>query len=142
MSEFYMQVQLILQTCCHSECGLSFAVPKTWDDARRKDHNRFYCPNGHGQSYSGETEAERLRREKQKLELDAQARINDAKHLQLVAERARDKAIKEKRQVERRIAHGVCPCCNKTFADLSHHMITDHKDFRLPGGKAQKRLTA
>ena len=63
-------------------------------------------------------------------------------HARLVAERARDKAVKDKRAVEKRIAHGVCPCCNKTLADLSNHMVTEHKDFRLPAGKRQKLIGA
>lgn len=29
------------------ECGMSFAVPIFWLQARVNDHRNFFCPNGH-----------------------------------------------------------------------------------------------
>ncbi len=134
------QVALELIECCN--CAIYFAVPSDWNVARRRDHARFYCPNGHGQSYMQESDVAKAQRLQREAEQRLQAQVNEANHARLVAERARDKAVHEKRKVERRIAHGVCPCCNKTFADIANHMVTEHKDFRLPQGKEQKRLTA
>lgn len=130
-SEYY------LDTCI--TCGIHFAVPMGFERQRRDDGRSYHCPNGHSQRYT-ETTASRLEKEKAQLERTLQAKLNEAHHARLVAERERDKAVKDKRKVERRIAHGVCPCCNKTFADLSQHMVTEHKDFRLPAGKQTKRI--
>jgi hypothetical protein len=121
-------------------CGIVFGVPDHWEQSRRADGTTFYCPNGHIRAFR-KTELGILKQEKEALELRLQAQINEAEHGRLVAIRERDKAIKEKRRVERRIAHGVCPCCNKTFADLSNHMVTEHKEFRLPAGKQPKQIT-
>ncbi len=121
------------------ECGIEFHVPEHWRKAREDQGTTFYCPNGHPRVYC-ESTVTRLEREKRTLELSLQSQVNAAQHAKLVAERERDKAIKEKRKVERRIAHGVCPCCNKTFADVSEHMMTEHKDLRLPAGKSTKQI--
>jgi len=43
-------------------CGMPFAMPTGRKQELRNCHNTFYCPNGHGQSYQQETEAEKLRR--------------------------------------------------------------------------------
>lgn len=126
---------------CYS-CHMQFAVTYDFKKARLGDHKSFHCPNGHAQYYSGKTKTEKERDAALEDRNRAQAALNEANHSRLVAEKARDKAVRDKRAVEKRIAHGVCPCCNKTFADVSNHMITEHKDFRLPEGKERKRLTA
>lgn len=131
-----MSVEL---TCC--VCGIQFSVPGGWLNSRQKDLRTFYCPNGHAQFFT-KSVADRLREEKDLLARIMQAKLNDSEHARLVAERERDKAIKEKRKVERRIAHGVCPCCNHAFTDIAQHMVTTHPEFRLPEGKKPKLLKA
>jgi hypothetical protein len=32
-------------------------------------------------------------------------------------------------RLKNRAAAGVCPCCNRTFAQLARHMATKHKGF-------------
>jgi len=124
-------------TCC--SCGSAFGVPEHWCSERRSDQRNFYCPNGHVQTFV-KSSVEVLREQKDAEISALQAKLNEAAHARLVAQRERDKAVREKRKVERRIAHGVCPCCNKTFGDMTQHMITEHPEFRLPGGKAPKQI--
>ena len=45
--------------CC--KCGIAFSVPSEWDRQKRLKHDTFYCPNGHGQSYVGKTDAEKYK---------------------------------------------------------------------------------
>jgi hypothetical protein len=118
------------------QCGMAFSAPVAFMDECRKvgPSKSFYCPAGHGRVFR-ESRADILQREKDLLERDMQAKLNEANHARLVAEKQAKKAVLDKRKVERRIAHGVCPCCNKTFSDIANHMITEHKDFRLPAGK-------
>lgn len=120
-------------------CGIAYAVPSAWIQKIRTGGGSWYCPAGH-KIFFKENLAEKLQREKDDLERHMQAKINEANHARLVAEKGFAKAVRDKRKVERRIAHGVCPCCNKTFADVSNHMITEHKDFRLPAGKKQDQI--
>jgi hypothetical protein len=120
--------------CGH--CGIVFGVPDKWLAERKETKASWYCPNGHCRVF-GKSTSDILKEES----LELQAKLNAAEHARVVAERTRDKAIRDKRKLERRIAHGVCPCCNETFADVSHHMIQSHPHFRLPAGKETKLLT-
>ena len=70
-----MEVDIVQETCC--ECNISF-----WMTAVHQKHlieckNDFFCPNGHSQHYSGETDAEKLKRTEQYLE-DARSREDAA----------------------------------------------------------------
>lgn len=140
MSEVAFQITLVTQTCCYSFCGILFAVPKTWDNERRRDHSSFYCPNGHIQHYTGESDVQKANRLVAETERTMQAKVNEARHAQLVAEAERDKAANANRRLERRISRGVCTCCNRTFEDLQRHMATKHKGYGLPHGSAPKQI--
>jgi len=125
-------LDFFIETCC--TCGIPFGVSKDFNEECRRMGKSFFCPNGHTQSY-GKSAADIVREEKAVLERRLQAELNEARHLQLVAEKERDSAIRKSRKIERRIAKGVCPCCNRTFEDIARHMATKHKDFALPPGK-------
>lgn len=56
------EVRTLTTETCFS-CGPLFAVDEDWLAARRRDHETWYCRNGHGQHYLAETEEDRLRRE-------------------------------------------------------------------------------
>jgi len=122
-------------------CGVPFGISENLRDVIRESNGVLFCPKGCRLGL-GESSISKLRKEKELAERSLQAKLNEANHARLVAEKAQKKAIRDKRKVELRIAHGVCPCCNQTFVDIANHMVTEHKDFRLPGGKEQKRLTA
>lgn len=47
------QITMMVEVCCL--CSVRFAVTKAFQDLRRKDHARFYCPSGHGMSYNTPT---------------------------------------------------------------------------------------
>lgn len=137
---FVAQVNLITVECCN--CHVVFAMPKEWNDHFRKTHQSFYCPAGHGQSYGGESDIEKAKREELRLkreELRLQSLLNIERHARTVAEKAQQKAELQKRRLEKRIAAGVCPCCNRTFGNLAHHMETQHKG-ELGSGKDPKMI--
>lgn len=116
------QEQLETHVCV--SCGISFAMPEWFIDARRKDKRSFYCPNGHSLSYT-EGEADKLRKqldaEKQRAEMFR--RENQEKEKSI---RALKGQITKTRN---RIAKGVCPCCNRSFINLHRHMATKHPDY-------------
>lgn len=130
----------MVSVTCFS-CCIVFGVPDAFDANRQADSKSFHCPLGHSLSYT-ESTADKLRKEKDAMALSFQAKLNESEHLRLVAESARNKAVKDKQKVERRIAHGVCPCCNTAFSDVAQHMLTEHKDFRLPAGRKPKIASA
>lgn len=136
-----MTTTLELITCCNTTCGIQFAAPEHWVTQRRRDHSWWYCPNGHNQHFPDESDVTKAQRLQRESELKAQAQINEERHLRVVAENERDKAVRAKRKIEKRIRAGVCPCCNRTFGDLHRHMTTKHKEYGLPPGKDAKQLT-
>lgn len=100
-------------------CGIMFAFPVGFDEERRKDHKGFYCPNGHSQHYTAESDAERNAR----LLKEEQAR-----HQRTITrnnELAEEKAKLERKL--RRVDRGVCPECNRSFTNLARHMACKHK---------------
>ncbi len=130
MSQVTLEGIFTLEVCCN--CGIGFAVPDDFHRRRRADHALFYCPSGHGQHYAQKSEAEKLR------ENLATAKANEAFWIQRSEEKARALVSAEHRlratrgvvtRIKRRVAHGVCPCCQRTFKDLARHMEGQHPDF-------------
>lgn len=114
----YTTVSLEVQTCV--TCGVHFGVPIELDRKLRENHKGFYCVNGHVQYYTGESEAEKLRRELKRKEQE----VADQVRAKLLAQSELDAAQRKLK----RVAKGVCPCCNRTFANLHKHMTTKHPE--------------
>jgi hypothetical protein len=106
--------------CAH--CGCHFGIDEAMRQRRVADHERFYCPSGHSNVYRGESEANRLKREKKKLEDDLWFAENKARNdkLRLAAQKGQFTKYRN------RIAKGICPCCNLTFPDVAQHMASQH----------------
>jgi hypothetical protein len=108
--------------CCHAGCGITFAIPRWFDKNRRDDHKSFYCPNGHSLSFHGASAEERLR---QKI-ADVERSLEFQRRQRQLAERQARAYKGERDRVKRRVANGVCPCCQRSFQNLRRHMTTQH----------------
>lgn len=117
-----LEVESVTITCCSAGCGIVFAVPQWWQKKRRDDHTTWYCPNGHGQSYTSDNAEEKLRRERDSLKQQL-ARVEDEKREAIAA---KDREIK---QAKRRAAAGTCPCCARSFSNMAEHMKKQHPAF-------------
>lgn len=96
-------------------------MPEFLEARRREDGDWFYCPNGHPQHYS-ESTVQKLRRE-----LGEKAVLLTATKCSLAAEmRAREAAEQDLQRHKSRVKNGVCPCCNRSFANLRRHMASKH----------------
>jgi len=125
-----LETLLELVTCVR--CGVPFAAPVDMLARRRDDHGAFYCPNGHSLSFPQQTDAEK-----------AQAEVEKYKQLWKAEQRYAAGALEERNAAQRsltatkaahtrtknRIANGVCPCCNRSFANLHNHMQTKHPTY-------------
>lgn len=127
------ETDLAVMTC--PICGITYAIPKRLRDTaydRGKREITWYCPNGHDLGYNGPSEQERAE-QKAKREGDRAARLQarlDQTESALRAQKGRATRFKNDRDRERkRVAAGVCPCCNRTFQDLARHMAGQHPDF-------------
>lgn len=55
---------------------------------------------------------------------------------QQAAQHARNQARAQKAaktRMKNRIANGVCPCCNRHFANVQRHIRTKHPEFTMAG---------
>jgi DNA repair exonuclease SbcCD ATPase subunit len=111
---------------------MTFAFPERIVEKRQRDHATFYCPAGHPQCFAGESDVEQLQRQ-------LAAAKQHAKELGEWADEQRTERKRAERQLaatkaahtrtKNRIAHGVCPCCNRTFQNLARHMAGQHPDY-------------
>lgn len=100
---------------------------------QRAEAMSWYCPNGHSQVFTArESEADQLRRERDRL-VQRLAQKDDE-----IANRERAREAAERRvsaargqitKLKKRASNGICPCCNRTFANLARHMGTKHPGF-------------
>lgn len=99
------------------KCGIEFHVPDFFQEERKKTGKGWYCPNGHSRVYR-ESDADKFRRERDRA-------------LQQIAERDDLIAAKEReiKRIKKRAAAGTCPCCQRTFANMSTHMKRQHPEF-------------
>lgn len=108
---------MIFTTIACGKCGVEFGVPSWFDRERRENGDGFFCPNGHERVYK-DSEVDKLRRERDRL-------------AQRIAERDDEIAKQQKKvkRLEKRAAAGTCPCCNRTFSNMSQHMKKQHPEF-------------
>lgn len=117
--------------CC-TECGVSYALTAAFEDRRRDDHKTFHCPNGHRQHYPSKNDAEKAReeaeRERQRAErLQQQLRRREE---DLQSERRQHSATKgQLTKTRKRAAHGTCPCCKRSFANVQRHVSSQHPEY-------------
>ena len=119
-----MSVYISLTTTGCSVCDISFAVPETFWRRGQERGGEIYCPSGHKMTF-GQGENERLKAERARLTA------------QLDQERARAKTLERSRaavqgqltKTKKRVANGVCPCCNRSFVNLTRHMQGQHPDY-------------
>ena len=102
-------------------CGVPFAIPSHLLDQRQRNAGDLFCPSGHAMSWK-ETEADRLKKivEERDRQLAAETKKREW------AEQAAKKAEQAAAATKRRAAHGVCPCCKRSFANVRRHMATKH----------------
>lgn len=118
--------------CGHVGCGVSFALADAFIAARRDDHATWYCPNGHTRWYPEKNAVETERASRERAERQAAYARQSAAAWRDQAEAAHRQATAYKghaTRLRRRAAAGVCPCCNRSFADLGRHMAGQHPDF-------------
>jgi|SRR5579864_3701645 len=112
-------------------CFVHYAAPQAMFDKRLEEGGHWYCPNGHEIVFrdtalsKAKAEAEKLRLERDRL------KQNEAWYEEAIAtERKEKQALKSQlKKVHARVGHGVCPCCNRSFANLQRHMAGKHPDY-------------
>lgn len=130
MSTFTTATTYEVITCPTHGCGVTLAITKAFATRRRNDGKTFYCLWGHTLSY-GETREDELKREavllRQQLD-QAEAEARNAR-LHAIAQKRSAAAYRgHLTRIRRRIAHGVCPCCRRTFKQVRQHIKNKHPE--------------
>ena len=117
-----LQIELIDREC--SECGIPFAAPDYFWEQRKRDGERWYCPNGHCRIFS-ESDATRLAAARSELERIKGILAEEQRSTSELVGRIvqKDQEIKRMR---RRAKAGVCQSCHRTFQNVARHMQTKH----------------
>lgn len=116
-----------------AKCRGPIYVPPEVDAFLRSSHQTFHCLHGHPQSYrEGPSEEDKLRQERDRLKQRLAEKDDTISYYRNSRDAAQRQASAFKGVVTRlknRAANGVCPCCNRSFADLRRHMASKHPDF-------------
>ena len=118
-------------------CKTPMWIPRELNEAalRGRGQVAFYCAYGHQQFYiEGDSEETKLRRERDRLQQRLAQKDDEIAAERRQREEAERSVAAHKGQVTRiknRIGNGVCPCCNRTFRDLSRHMKGKHPDYAI-----------
>jgi hypothetical protein len=116
METIEINLKLNLLDCC--SCGAPIVLSEALERSLRESHRSFYCPSGHTQNFPGATEADKLRKALSAAEIEKTRLTQQATAAQAETERLR-----------KRISHGVCPCCKRSFKQLAAHMNRKHPDY-------------
>lgn len=130
--------ELIVEQCW---CGIQHAVPASLIRRQRDQQNAgqsqlsIYCPLGHAWTRAGTSEVDLLKRqiEQEQNRTIAERQRHDQTRAELRETENKRRAEKAaKTRMRNRIANGVCPCCNRYFAQLARHMANQHPEFTAP----------
>jgi hypothetical protein len=123
---------------CYS-CGCAYAIPDSLYRSALRYHGdepggwKLCCPFGHTWWFTGETDEQRLRRQRDNArdEVAATRARLDQTTASLRGTKARAaRTTKELRATRQRAAHGVCPAgCNRHFENLDRHMASKHPGY-------------
>lgn len=130
-------VTLQQHTC--GTCGIIYAMPEDHIARRKQDHEAFYCPNGHGRSFTGKNEAELLREQlaaKDREIAAVRSRVDTLRNNLDTERESHSATVRSLRatkavvtRTKKKIVAGRCPCCSTKFKDLAVHMRTEHPNY-------------
>jgi hypothetical protein len=108
----------------HCWCGVPMALPADAIRNARQTGNDLWCPTtGHRMSFDSENDRLRKQLDRERARVTA---VTD----QLRAAERQTAAVKgQLTKTRKRAAAGVCPCCKRSFVQLTRHIATKHPDY-------------
>jgi hypothetical protein len=119
--------ELIVVTCW---CGINHAVPTNLRDFQLRQHRdgkhvpTIWCPLGHEHAPAGEGEAARLRKQLEQRDRRLTALRADKDQVEASLRATKGALTKAKN----RARNGVCPECNRHFANVERHVKSKHPE--------------
>jgi hypothetical protein len=133
-----VHVTLVPVTCC--SCGGVYGLSERYQRERYEKGGTWHCPYCEVATHYRTSEVERLKSElartKQRAEHREAALQDESKFYQDRAARNEKRRRAEKAaktRIKNQIGRGICPCCNRGFANLGQHMQSQHPEFTQEG---------
>jgi RNase P subunit RPR2 len=126
---------LVTITLTHMDCWNCHAIYGVDESARARwkaEGKSWFCPYCGKSTHYGTTDLDREKAARERAERNAQwhrERREEADRARVSAEHATRATKGHLTRLKRRVAAGVCPCCNRTFQDLSRHMAGQHPEY-------------
>lgn len=136
MSTTNLQTTFEVMGCIYDKCGFTYALPQTYVKQCQKDGGYHWCPKcGDRQGWDAKpdpkvAEIANLKRTLAETEDQRRRAEGEAEHFR----KSRDGMKGQLALVKKRLANGICPCCNRYFVELHRHMTTKHSDFLAETG--------
>ena len=127
MGKALLEFQYQMETYECANCCMVVALPGRFVADRRRDHQTFYCPQGHANYFPSKSDVELLRDEVAKKERQLEierSRLTFAQKEAEHAERRRRSMKAVLTKTKARLVAGKCPRCSKSFPDLAEHLKT------------------
>ena len=121
------EIALEIDSCC--VCGIVHAIPKELRDHCYNNGGRWYCPNGHHIGWSeahSKKASDQMREEVARLKSKVSLKDERIESLNRSLSAQQGQITK----IKNRIANGVCPCCNRSFANLARHITVKHPNYK------------
>ncbi len=116
------------------KCKTEYFLPSAlYRSAQASERIGVFCPYGHeGHFLERPTEEEKLRQERDRLRQRVAQRDDEIK-LERERREATERQLSAQRgvvtRIKNRVGHGVCPCCSRTFQNLTRHMKSKHPQY-------------
>jgi hypothetical protein len=113
-------------------CGGVYAISEKYRKQKEQEGGGWHCP--YCQCSWGYWDGENEKLKKQVQEANDRLAGERARHDQtreaLAHEKHGARSVRgHLSRVKKRVAAGVCPCCNRTFQNLARHMVGQHPSF-------------
>ena len=122
-----------ISPCWKCKCEVWLPTP-LYKAAKHSSRIVFCCAYGHEAVFTEEeTEADKLRRERDRLKQDAARKDENIEFLQRSVFKLKEEAAAAKLDTVRarkRALMGTCPCCHRTFRQMALHMRNKHPEFK------------
>ena len=123
--------------CWHDQCGVEFAITERLHALVLERGGTLHCPHGHRLGL-GESLLDREKKLRERAESNAKWWTERATHAREEQDRIARRLSAQQgatTRLKRRIANGVCPCCNRHFANVERHVSQMHPEFRRDAEK-------
>lgn len=112
--------------CC--SCNGLFAMTAASFDRYKENHQWWNCPYcDRAQHWSGETRVNKLEKQLQRERAAHDQTRADRNSIKRSRTAVKGELTKEKKKTARTMK-GVCPCCNRHFANVARHMKSKHPE--------------